>query len=69
MVLQLDGVKHAIAIDYDPIDRLVYWTDDEVKAIRRADLDGSNDEDIITTEVDHPDGIAGELKYSSSCTR
>jgi hypothetical protein len=59
VVLQVEGVKHAIAIDYDPVDRLVYWTDDEVKAIRRSDLDGGNAEDIVTTEVDHPDGIAG----------
>ena len=59
VVLRVEGVKHAIAIDYDPVDRLVYWTDDEVKAIRRSDLDGGNDEDIVTTEVDHPDGIAG----------
>ena len=57
--MHLDGVKHAIAIDYDPVERLVYWTDDEVKAIRRSDLDGGNDEDIVTTEVDHPDGVAG----------
>ena len=66
MVLHLDGVKHAIAIDYDPVERLVYWTDDEVKAIRRSDLDGGNDEDIVTTEVDHPDGIAGskDVDYS-----
>ena len=62
MVLRLpaESVKHAIAIDYDPVDRLVYWTDDEVRAIRRADLDGGNDEDIVTTEVAHPDGIAGK---------
>jgi hypothetical protein len=37
----LDGVKHAIAVDYDPVDGFVYWSDDEVRGIRRAKLDGS----------------------------
>lgn len=41
VVLQLDDIKHAIAIDYDPVDGMVYWTDDEVRAIRRSYLDGS----------------------------
>nr|AVT42511.1 Wnt co-receptor arrow [Lithobius atkinsoni] len=58
VVLQLEGVRHAIAIDYDPLEGYVYWTDDEALAIRRAYLDGSGQEDLIVTEVDHPDGIA-----------
>jgi low density lipoprotein receptor-related protein 5/6 len=29
-VLPLMGIKHAIAIDFDPVDRHLYWTDDEV---------------------------------------
>jgi low density lipoprotein receptor-related protein 5/6 len=41
VVLPLDGVKHAIAVDYDPVDGFVYWSDDEVRGIRRAKLDGS----------------------------
>lgn len=36
-----EGVQHAIAIDYDPVDELVYWTDDEKRLIQRAKLDGS----------------------------
>jgi low density lipoprotein receptor-related protein 5/6 len=28
-VLPLTGIKHAIAIDYDPVDGYLYWTDDE----------------------------------------
>ena len=41
VVLPLDGIKHAIAIDYDPVDGYVYWTDDEARVIRRALLNGS----------------------------
>ncbi|KAG8306441.1 hypothetical protein J6590_046757, partial [Homalodisca vitripennis] len=72
LVLPLTGVKHSIAIDYDPIDGYIYWTDDDVsklyyvlklsnekvQAIRRARMNGSGQEDLITTEVEHPDGIA-----------
>ena len=41
VVLQLDNIKHAIALDYDPVDEHVYWTDDEDRTIRRAFLDGT----------------------------
>ena len=41
VVLELKEVKHAIAIDYDPVENYVYWTDDEVQAIWRAFLDGT----------------------------
>ena len=43
IVLQLDSVKHSIAIDYDPVEGYVYWTDDEVRAIRRAYLNGTGE--------------------------
>ncbi|XP_005988070.1 low-density lipoprotein receptor-related protein 5 isoform X2 [Latimeria chalumnae] len=58
IVLQIDGIRHAIAIDYDPVEGYIYWTDDEVRAIRRAYLDGSGAETLVTTEIQHPDGIA-----------
>ncbi|XP_029038470.2 low-density lipoprotein receptor-related protein 6 isoform X1 [Osmia bicornis bicornis] len=57
-VLPLTGIKHAIAIDFDPVQEMLYWTDEEARAIRRASLDGTNQENIITTEVGNPDGIA-----------
>ncbi|CAJ0950826.1 unnamed protein product [Ranitomeya imitator] len=41
IVLPLDDIRHAIAIDYDPVEGYIYWTDDEVRAIRRAQIDGS----------------------------
>ncbi|XP_066593822.1 low-density lipoprotein receptor-related protein 6 isoform X2 [Prorops nasuta] len=57
-VLPLTGIKYAIAIDFDPIDGMLYWTDESVHVIRRAYLDGSGQEDIFTTEIHSPDGIA-----------
>jgi low density lipoprotein receptor-related protein 5/6 len=32
-VLPLTGIKHAIAVDYDPVDGYLYWTDDEASSI------------------------------------
>ncbi|XP_075422854.1 low-density lipoprotein receptor-related protein 5 isoform X1 [Ascaphus truei] len=58
IVLQIDDIRHAIAIDYDPVEGYIYWTDDEVKVIRRAYLDGSGAQTLVTMEVKHPDGIA-----------
>lgn len=56
--LSLGRVKYAIAIDYDPVDDFIYWSDEKLHVIRRARLDGSGLMDIVTTEIEHPDGIA-----------
>lgn len=58
MAPQVDDIRHAIAIDYDPVEGFVYWTDDEIKAIRRAHIDGSASAMLVATELKHPDGIA-----------
>uniref|UniRef100_A0A8D0BMN3 Low-density lipoprotein receptor-related protein n=1 Tax=Salvator merianae TaxID=96440 RepID=A0A8D0BMN3_SALMN len=58
IVLQLEDIRHAIAIDYDPVEGYIYWTDDEVRAIRRSFIDGSASEFIVQAQVAHPDGIA-----------
>ncbi|XP_069618965.1 low-density lipoprotein receptor-related protein 6 [Ranitomeya imitator] len=58
IVLPLDDIRHAIAIDYDPVEGYIYWTDDEVRAIRRAQIDGSASQFIVVSQVSHPDGIA-----------
>jgi len=42
VVLEIPGIRHAISSDYDPIDRKIYWSDDEVLAIRRANLNGTS---------------------------
>lgn len=58
IILQIDNIRHAIAIDYDPVEGYIYWTDDDVRAIRRAYLDGAGAQTLVTTEINHPDGIA-----------
>lgn len=58
IVLQLEDIRHAIAIDYDPVEGYIYWTDDEVRAIRRSLIDGSGSQFVVTAQIAHPDGIA-----------
>ena len=41
VVLDLSDIHHAIAIDYDPVDGHIYWTDDEAGVIKRAFMDGT----------------------------
>lgn len=40
-IIPVRRVTHAITLDFDPVDRFVYWTDDEIRLIQRAKLDGS----------------------------
>ncbi|XP_060653408.1 LOW QUALITY PROTEIN: low-density lipoprotein receptor-related protein 6 [Drosophila nasuta] len=56
--LPLGKVKYAIAIDYDPVDEHIYWSDVEAYTIRRSHADGSGITDFVTSEVRHPDGLA-----------
>ena len=56
--LPLGKVKYAIAIDYDPVEDFIYWSDEELHAIKRSHPDGSALMDIVTTEIEHPDGLA-----------
>lgn len=58
VVIPVSGVRHAIAVDYDPIEGFVYWTDDEVECIQRSRLDGTEQEIIVLREVRNPDGVA-----------
>ena len=41
VTLDIQIVKHAVAIDFDPVEQMVYWTDDEAHAVARAYLNGS----------------------------
>jgi len=41
VVLDIHSIQHAVAIDFDPVEQKVYWTDDETRAIGRSYLNGS----------------------------
>ena len=41
VVLPVSGIKHAVAIDFDLVDKLIYWSDDEKPDIKRSRMDGT----------------------------
>ena len=45
-------------LDYNFIDRKVYWTDTHLDTISRAFLNGSNQETIVSTRLETPYGLA-----------
>ncbi|PFX24406.1 sushi, von Willebrand factor type A, EGF and pentraxin domain-containing protein 1-like isoform X3 [Stylophora pistillata] len=51
-------IAYPIALDYDPLEGIVYWTDGRAKVIVRATLDGSSVEVIVRENIQSPDGIA-----------
>lgn len=58
VVLPIQNIKHCVTLDYDVVDKKMYWMDDDLHVIKRSRLDGSMQETIVSTQVDHPDGIA-----------
>lgn len=58
VILPIKSIKHGTVLDYDPVEGRIYWADDELRVIKRAMLNGSHQETIISTEVHHPDGVA-----------
>ena len=41
IVIPVSGLRHAIAIDFDPVNKFVYWGDDEKLEIKRSKMDGT----------------------------
>ena len=41
VVVPVAGIQHAVAIDFDPVDKFIYWSDIEAFEIKRAKTDGT----------------------------
>ena len=55
------NLSRPVAIDYDPLEDRLYWTDVTLKTISRAFLNGSLVEVIAKVDVQTPDGLALDL--------
>ena len=53
-----NNISRPIAVDYDPVERKVYWTDVTLKQISRAYPNGSGLEVVAKDNVETPDGVA-----------
>nr|XP_006822973.1 PREDICTED: low-density lipoprotein receptor-related protein 4-like [Saccoglossus kowalevskii] len=59
--LPIPGLSRPIAIDFDPVELKLYWTDISLRTISRASLDGSGMEIICSEGVKIPAGIALDI--------
>lgn len=47
----VQGIKSAIAVDFDPVEKQIYWTDNEQQFISRSYLDGTGTATCIVSLV------------------
>ena len=40
VVVPVSGIKHAVAIDFDPVNKFIYWSDDQKLEIKRCRMNG-----------------------------
>ena len=52
------NISRPVAVDYDPVEEKVYWTDVTLKLVARAFPNGSSVEVIAHNNVETPDGLA-----------
>ena len=52
------NISRPVAVDYDPVEGKIYWTDVTLKLLARAFPNGSSVEVIAHTDVVTPDGLA-----------
>jgi len=52
------NVSRPVAVEYDPVERQIYWTDVALKLVARAFPNGSSVEVIAHNNVETPDGLA-----------
>ncbi|XP_063967314.1 sushi, von Willebrand factor type A, EGF and pentraxin domain-containing protein 1-like [Lytechinus pictus] len=55
--IPLEDMVRTIALAYDPIDSMVYWTDVRLGSFSRAHLNGTGQETLGRSGVDGPDGL------------
>lgn len=58
MVIPLDGLKSIVALDWCSETDIIYWTDVGRSAIGKANLNGSNQEILISSNLVSPAGLA-----------
>ncbi|XP_070576042.1 low-density lipoprotein receptor-related protein 4-like isoform X2 [Ptychodera flava] len=59
----IDQVARCVALDYDPIDQVIYYSDVSYQEIRRVDLSGSNSQMFLHQGIGIVDGIAIDVLH------
>ncbi|XP_037297516.1 LOW QUALITY PROTEIN: low-density lipoprotein receptor-related protein 4 [Manduca sexta] len=58
MVIPVESIKSAVALDWDMNSNSIFWTDVEKDTINRAYLNGSNQNTIVNSNLIWPAGLA-----------
>lgn len=58
MILPLDYMKHAVALDWCSETDYIYWTDVERSTINKAHLNGSYQQRVVHSNLVSPAGLA-----------
>lgn len=58
VIIPLDGIKEAVAMDWDSQGDYIYWTDVTQDTINRARWDGTGQETIVRSSLESPAGLA-----------
>lgn len=52
------NISRPVAVDYDPVEDKIYWTDVTLKLVARAFPNGTSVDILAHDDVDTPDGLA-----------
>ncbi|XP_006813888.1 low-density lipoprotein receptor-related protein 5-like [Saccoglossus kowalevskii] len=56
--LPLSDINNPIAVDYDPVENKLYWTDYGLNTVNRANMDGTEREIIASMDIEGITGLA-----------
>lgn len=63
--LLLNNLENAIALDFHHSLELVFWSDVTLDRIMKANLNGSNVEEVVSTGLESPGGYSGQYDAGS----
>lgn len=61
--LLLNNLENAIALDFHHSRELVFWSDVTLDRIMKANLNGSNVEEVVSTGLESPGGYGSQGSY------
>lgn len=64
--LLLNNLENAIALDFHHSRELVFWSDVTLDRIMKANLNGSNVEEVVSTGLESPGGYGGQWDVGSN---
>ena len=58
VIVPLQGLRSAVAIDFEPDSNQIFWTDVTLDTINKANISGKHQQSMISSSLDSPAGLA-----------